>query len=109
MVFSETQLAFLFLKFLSEQFEKTKAVSFLYVKVILSCTHVFHRQCLKSFERFCRGTRVCPICRHNDYEKLNTCAGNEETYNRCATLIQKIFRGHRARKRCQVKPEFTSV
>ena len=33
-------------------------------QVILSCGHVFHRQCLRSFERFVRTSkRSCPICR----------------------------------------------
>ena len=33
-------------------------------QVILSCGHVFHRKCLRSFERFVRSSkRACPICR----------------------------------------------
>ena len=39
-------------------------------QVILSCTHVFHRACLASFERFVGAEkRSCPICRKASYER----------------------------------------
>lgn len=31
-------------------------------QVLLSCSHVFHKTCLRNFEKF-SGTKVCPICR----------------------------------------------
>ena len=35
--------------------------------VILSCSHVFHKICLKNFERFTTVTK-CPLCRCERYE-----------------------------------------
>ena len=36
---------------------------------VLSCSHVFHKNCLESFERFDPYyTKKCPICR-SDYDK----------------------------------------
>lgn len=32
---------------------------------ILSCGHVFHKNCIEGFER-CSRTRHCPICRRKD-------------------------------------------
>jgi hypothetical protein len=38
--------------------------------VILSCSHVFHKACLASFERFLRvAKRTCPLCRKSNYQK----------------------------------------
>lgn len=67
-------------------------------QVILSCSHVFHRDCLKSFESFSR-VRICPICRTKDYEKLKTNAGNDCSLNRCALMIQNSYRSYCARKK----------
>ncbi|CAN0345774.1 unnamed protein product, partial [Ectocarpus sp. 12 AP-2014] len=39
-------------------------------QVILSCSHVFHKACLSSFEKFLRAQeRSCPLCRKVDYQK----------------------------------------
>jgi hypothetical protein len=40
-------------------------------QVILSCSHVFHSTCLKSFEVFMRNKgkpKACPICRLTNYD-----------------------------------------
>ncbi|KAG1658061.1 hypothetical protein FOA52_008315 [Chlamydomonas sp. UWO 241] len=37
-------------------------------QVLLSCTHVFHKACLASYERFAR-TRACPLCRCAAYQR----------------------------------------
>ncbi|KAL2634486.1 hypothetical protein R1flu_005965 [Riccia fluitans] len=39
-------------------------------KVILSCSHIFHRACLHSFERYSLQQPCCPVCRTRHYEKL---------------------------------------
>lgn len=36
-------------------------------QVLLSCTHVFHRACLRAFEQH-SGVRSCPLCRKEDYQ-----------------------------------------
>ena len=36
-------------------------------QVLLSCSHVFHRVCLRSVERF-SGKKSCPLCRFTDYQ-----------------------------------------
>ncbi len=38
--------------------------------VILSCSHVFHKVCLRNFEKF-TSVNKCPICRCEKYEKKN--------------------------------------
>jgi len=38
---------------------------------ILCCSHVFHKQCIESFERISAQqgtTRACPICRKENYD-----------------------------------------
>ena len=37
-------------------------------QVLLSCSHVFHTQCLASFERYAQ-VRCCPLCRCQAYQK----------------------------------------
>ncbi len=37
-------------------------------QVLLSCSHVFHRQCLASFENYAQA-RCCPLCRCQAYQK----------------------------------------
>lgn len=37
------------------------------LQVLLSCSHVFHRACLQSFETF-SGRKCCPLCRKRQYE-----------------------------------------
>jgi len=46
-------------------------------QIILSCSHIFHRKCLLSFERFVksRRRRCCPICRKKNYQKRVSHAG----------------------------------
>jgi hypothetical protein len=41
-------------------------------QVLLSCSHVFHERCIKSFERFAR-EKCCPICRSAAYQKRWGC------------------------------------
>jgi len=37
---------------------------------ILDCSHMFHKCCLESFERFELGNNICcPMCRHPAYKK----------------------------------------
>ncbi|KAM9826938.1 RING finger protein 32 [Neosynchiropus ocellatus] len=67
-------------------------------QVLLSCSHVFHRACLQSFERFSR-RKCCPMCRTEQYETRVIHDGARLYRNRCATRIQACWRGHTARKR----------
>ena len=40
--------------------------------VLLDCTHIFHSDCIQSFERFSlRSSTICPICRSEDYDKID--------------------------------------
>ena len=64
-------------------------------QVLLSCSHLFHRQCIGSYERF-TGSRCCPVCRTTEYRKLLTCQKTKEL-NRCATVIQSCWRGFKQR------------
>ncbi|MCP4118340.1 MAG: hypothetical protein GY737_23655 [Desulfobacteraceae bacterium] len=37
--------------------------------VLLSCSHVFHKDCIQSFEKFSlQSETTCPICRAAEYE-----------------------------------------
>lgn len=59
--------------------------------VILSCSHVFHLDCITSFERFLRtNQRVCPLCRKQDYQKRCTAKASVHHRQVCAKRIQVI-------------------
>ena len=64
--------------------------------VVLSCTHVFHRSCLAAVEK-AAGQRICPICRHAQYQAKITHLHDAAYLNRMATVIQSAWRGHRVR------------
>jgi Ring finger domain/IQ calmodulin-binding motif len=66
--------------------------------VILSCTHVFHKLCISSFEKFSK-TKACPICRKQSYEKKNYKTSQDYYYIYCITKIQAWIRGYFCRKR----------
>ena len=66
-------------------------------QVLLSCSHVFHRKCLRSFEKFSK-QRVCPICRQEEYQKKCILDARERYLERSAVAIQAAFRGYRMRK-----------
>ena len=68
-------------------------------EVLLSCTHIFHRHCLSSFEIFMKSEeRSCPVCRAIRYQKKITRLGSKAYEAVCSLKIQRIFRGHLARK-----------
>lgn len=66
-------------------------------QVLLNCSHVFHKICLDSFERFSK-TKCCPLCRKEEYQKAQITEGKKVFMNKCAIKIQAVFRGYRARK-----------
>ncbi len=69
-------------------------------QVILSCTHVFHRACLASFERFVGSAkRACPICRKASYERRGFRGGLRAMRHSTATMAQAAARGYLARRR----------
>lgn len=51
-------------------------------QTILSCSHVYHKTCLESFERFMRNkgnmNKACPICRHTNYDKKPFVEGQKQ-------------------------------
>eukprot|EP00911_Craspedida_sp_UC1_P000110 UC1_evm1s87 len=67
-------------------------------QVILSCTHVFHKSCLQSYEHYA-GTRrhACPLCRQTHYQARVIHEGARCHLEYCATLIQAAWRGHSVR------------
>ena len=67
------------------------------VQVILSCSHVFHEACIRSFERF-TGIKACPLCRSRDYQKKRTWTGKELFRQKSLRLLQAAFRCSRARR-----------
>mmetsp|Transcript_19885 Transcript_19885/g.55443 ORF Transcript_19885/g.55443 Transcript_19885/m.55443 type:complete len:399 (-) Transcript_19885:497-1693(-) len=67
-------------------------------QVLLSCSHVFHSSCIKSFERFAQRL-CCPLCRANQYQKKAINDGAVYYRHKCATVIQAAIRGWLARKR----------
>ncbi|DBA04209.1 TPA: hypothetical protein N0F65_004317 [Lagenidium giganteum] len=71
-------------------------------QVILSCSHVFHLDCITSFERFLRtNQRVCPLCRQRDYQKKATTKGAVLHRENCARKLQAVVRGYHVRKGVQ--------
>ncbi|XP_055063050.2 RING finger protein 32 [Misgurnus anguillicaudatus] len=78
-------------------------------QVLLSCSHVFHKVCLKSFEKF-SGRKSCPMCRKEQYETRVIYDGAQLYREKCARRIQALWRGYVARKwyrniRKQVPPK----
>ncbi|CAM9321601.1 unnamed protein product, partial [Hapterophycus canaliculatus] len=73
-------------------------------QVILSCSHVFHKACLSSFENFVRvkEERSCPLCRKVDYQKRATRQGAMAWRQLCARRLQCAYRRHRARQQYRV-------
>ena len=67
-------------------------------QILLSCSHVYHRSCLESYEKHVF-KKSCPICRTQDYEKRLLFEGKRAFYNKCAIKIQKTFRMWRIRKK----------
>jgi hypothetical protein len=62
-------------------------------EVLLSCSHMFHRQCLTSFEKFMKiSERACPICRQSKYQKKLTNIGSKSYEIVCSIIIQKYWR-----------------
>jgi len=67
-------------------------------QVILSCSHVFHRACLRSFEKFSKNV-VCPICRAQDYQ-CKIIDDGAKIYKQLSIIrIQSVVKGFLARKR----------
>ncbi|XP_043920721.1 RING finger protein 32 [Protopterus annectens] len=66
-------------------------------QVLLSCSHVFHRVCLQSFERF-SGRKTCPLCRKEQYQTRVIHDGTNKYKNKCAAKIQALWRGYIVRK-----------
>ncbi|TDG97364.1 hypothetical protein EPR50_G00225320 [Perca flavescens] len=66
-------------------------------QVLLSCSHVFHRACLKAFERF-SGRKCCPMCRKEQYETRVIHDAARLFRHQCAIRIQACWRGYVARR-----------
>ncbi|KAI2662516.1 RING finger protein 32 [Labeo rohita] len=66
-------------------------------QVLLSCSHVFHKVCLKSFEKF-SGRKSCPMCRTEQYETRVIYDGARLYREKCAVRIQAFWRGYLVRK-----------
>lgn len=96
-------------------------------QIILSCSHVFHEQCFKQFERFMRAQHrlernsstvlsrlACPECRTTHYHKRTFFAGKALLQRVAIIRIQTAIRGYLARTlyarmRLQVNPEFRQL
>eukprot|EP00929_Paragymnodinium_shiwhaense_P112577 TRINITY_DN80825_c0_g1_i1.p1 TRINITY_DN80825_c0_g1~~TRINITY_DN80825_c0_g1_i1.p1 ORF type:complete len:514 (-),score=82.65 TRINITY_DN80825_c0_g1_i1:55-1596(-) len=65
-------------------------------QVILSCSHVFHQECLRSFEAF-SGHRKCPLCRGQSYDATPHFSGFTVWRKKCASRIQRAWRGYKSR------------
>ena len=64
-------------------------------RVLLSCSHTFHKHCLQAFERFTK-QRCCPMCRTLQYQKRVVASAREMYEEECAIVIQKYYRRHLA-------------
>ena len=73
-------------------------------QVLLSCSHVFHRACLTTFEKYVSyntngsDLRTCPICRRSQYEKRIIYEGANIHRAKCAARIQAAWRGYIVRQ-----------
>ena len=64
--------------------------------LILSCSHVFHKICLKNFERFSQVTK-CPLCRCERYECKTYTKDKEYFVKKSVDIIQRNLRGYLTR------------
>ena len=65
-------------------------------QLLLSCSHIFHKSCIESYEKFVK-RRMCPVCRCEGYQGRVVYEGAKHTRDKAATLIQSCWRGHRAK------------
>ena len=72
-------------------------------QVILSCSHVFHKACLFSFEKLLDNNkqRRCPLCREEGYEKRDYNHGIEVYKLRSCVKIQSFWRMILCQERCE--------
>lgn len=66
----------------------------------MSCSHVFHKTCLESFERFQKSKgqeKACPICRKKDYDQKTYAEGMKRYLLTCILSMQALARGFLAR------------
>ena len=63
-------------------------------QVLLSCSHVFHKACLQSFEKFLDNLRhrKCPLCREANYDKKNYDGGKKAYKIMCSVKLQSFWR-----------------
>ncbi|NXG56123.1 RNF32 protein, partial [Hemiprocne comata] len=66
-------------------------------RVLLSCSHVFHKACLKAFEKFA-GKESCPVCRKEQYQTRVIHNGACLFKIKSAIRIQASWRGYIVRK-----------
>ncbi|NXT53082.1 RNF32 protein, partial [Pluvianellus socialis] len=66
-------------------------------QVLLSCSHVFHKACLKAFEKR-TGKKSCPMCRKEQYHTTVIHDGARLFRMKCAIRIQASWRGYIVRK-----------
>ncbi|RNF03685.1 RING finger protein 32 [Trypanosoma rangeli] len=75
-------------------------------QVLLRCSHVFHEQCFRRFEKLARMSRgkwdamplCCPVCRSSHYHKRIFYAGKAMAQRAAIVKIQAFFRRVLARK-----------
>ena len=73
-------------------------------EVLLSCSHIFHRTCLRSFENFTKDNELtCPICRTRNYQKKITHIGSKAFEKVCALKVQRLWRGYAIRRHFRVR------
>ena len=64
--------------------------------LILSCSHVFHKICLRNFERYSAVTK-CPLCRCERYECKTYTKDKEYFVKKSVNIIQRNLRGYLTR------------
>jgi len=71
---------------------------------ILHCSHVFHSNCLSSFERFVGyENRFCPLCRLEQYSKSLTSVGSLAREKNAAIILEACARGFLSRCRHRIR------
>jgi hypothetical protein len=59
---------------------------------ILSCSHIFHKNCILNFEKY-SNNKKCPICRSANYELKDYYKDKEYFIKNNVIIIQKSYRG----------------
>ncbi|KAJ1339044.1 hypothetical protein BSLG_006183 [Batrachochytrium salamandrivorans] len=77
-------------------------------QILLSCSHIFHKNCLDSYEKHVQ-LKCCPLCRDTDYQKMLTAEGRRQYRSDCAISTMAAMQGLQVTKKTDVDWDETYI